>query len=282
MRNGAKPRRRSPAAAPGAPPSPELLRPDAAQLDARPLPDETVGHAGDDVVDLLVRVSVDEPGDEGEGEREDGSSSATGADARAEGVTVTAPEGGSATGDVYLALELGSERARAVAAANGPAAGPGDQIRFARLHLRTGSLLQARSEFEALAACDRLDVPATLDLAEVRWRTGDLTGAGIAAAGYIAAGGDEALGFLIAAEAAASEGRVVEAGNHADRVLERSLSNLEVFFAGVPRRMNWPESSWTAPAPKLPPIAAVGPIAAPVGSLWAGPAAPSSSPATPW
>ena len=164
-----------------------------------------------------------------------------------------------------------------------------EQIRFARLHLRTGSLLQARSEFEALAACDLLDVPATLDLAEVRWRTGDLMGAGAAAAAYLAARGEEALGFLIAAEAAAADDRVIEARQHAGRALERSVSNIEVFFAGVPRRMSWPESSWTAPvAIKVDAAGAAGsgsglagedgaavaaeaPVEAPMGSLWAPP-----------
>ena len=159
----------------------------------------------------------------------------------------------------------------------------GDQIRFARLHLRTGSLLQARSEFEALAACDLLDVPATLDLAEVRWRTGDLVGAGMAAATYLDGDGDEALGFLIAAEAASAEDRVADARKHAGRALERSIS-LDKFFAGVPRRMTWPESTWAAPGTvKIDEPAVDAAISAatnveaeavneaPEGSLWATP-----------
>ncbi|MFN8631135.1 MAG: hypothetical protein U0838_12715 [Chloroflexota bacterium] len=40
----------------------------------------------------------------------------------------------------------------------------------------------ARAELEALAGRGRLDDAALLDLAEVRWRTGDLGGAGDAAA----------------------------------------------------------------------------------------------------
>ena len=66
------------------------------------------------------------------------------------------------------------------------AAGPGGEpsvearsaeLRLARLHLRGGSYALARSELETLAGADRLDPDAVLDLAEVRWRTGDLAGA---------------------------------------------------------------------------------------------------------
>lgn len=163
-------------------------------------------------------------------------------------------------------------------------ADPATEIRFARLHLRTGSLHQARSEYESLAGNNLLDVPATLDLAEVRWRTGDLVGAGSAAAAYLAADGQSALGFLIAAEAAAAQGQVADARRHAGRALERSVASLEVFFAGVPRRMSWPESMWAAPAAiridassptAMPdravpsPVMAEPTIEAPEGSLWA-------------
>ena len=86
----------------------------------------------------------------------------------------------------------------------------------------------------------------TLDLAEVRWRTGDLVGAGAAASAYLTAGGEDALGFLIAAEAAAADGRH-RGRRHAGRALKLGDSNLEVFFAGVPHRLTWPESPWTAP-----------------------------------
>ena len=48
------------------------------------------------------------------------------------------------------------------------------QVRLARVHLRTGSLSLARVELEKLAGSGLLDVASMLDLAEVRWRTGDL------------------------------------------------------------------------------------------------------------
>jgi hypothetical protein len=179
------------------------------------------------------------------------------------------------------AARPGLEPVRAAAPA---VADPATEIRFARLHLRTGSLHQARSEYESLAGNNLLDTPATLDLAEVRWRTGDLAGAGSAAAAYLAADGQGALGFLIAAEAAAAQDHMADAHRLAGQALERSLVNLEVFFAGVPRRMTWPESTWTAPAAMkidasspafTPDRAAPSPVMgeplteAPEGSLWA-------------
>ena len=56
------------------------------------------------------------------------------------------------------------------------------------LHLRMGSLALARAELESLAGRGMLDEPALLDLAEVRWRTGDLAGAGEAANALLSAG----------------------------------------------------------------------------------------------
>ena len=303
MRNGARPRRSSPVAAPGMSQPPGRLAPEARSRDAIPLPDQTATQPSDDIVELLVRVPVEALEDESTGEPGlDGTAGrAKGAAARADRSPAAVHGGGSEPGDDFLELVESAEaeiQEEAVSARPVPhrsggkaAAHHSEQIRFARLHLRTGSLLQARSEFEALAACDLLDVPATLDLAEVRWRTGDLMGAGAAAASYLAARGEEALGFLIAAEAAAADDRVIEARQHAARALERSVSNIEGFFAGVPRRMSWPESSWTAPMavkvdapapqapavdwpPKMVPrVAADAPVEAPVGSLWAPPEA---------
>jgi hypothetical protein len=301
MRNGARPRRKSPAAAPGVSQSPEKRRPETRPHETRPHespppPDEIAGQPNDDVVELLVRVSVDalggEPtGDPGlDGPAAPPTNENTGVDR-----SPATPGAGSDLGGGFLDLvesageavggaAVATSRAPARAGGHQSVVSHGDQVRFARLHLRTGSLLQARSEFEALAARGLLDVPAILELAEVRWRTGDLMGAGIAAEIYIEAGGEEALGFLVAAEAAAAEDRGVEARQRAGRALERSVPNLEVFFAGVPRRMSWPESSWMAPAAiqievpafaaapaAAPAIAAETPVEAPEGSLWAQP-----------
>ena len=123
-----------------------------------------------------------------------------------------------------------------------------DLVRFARLHLRTGSLIRARSEYEALAASERLDLEGTLDLAEVRWRTADLPGAGLAAAAYVAQGGLDSLGFLIAAEAAAGEDRMADAREFAGKASGPAVAGLESLFAGIPRRLEWPDGVWTAPS----------------------------------
>jgi tetratricopeptide (TPR) repeat protein len=122
------------------------------------------------------------------------------------------------------------------------------QMRLARIHLKTGSLTIARAELEALAARNQLDTPAHLDLAEARWRTGDLDGAGEAAGAYMEGGGDEALGLVIAAEASAMANRHAEARRHTEQALERNLSELDPVFAGIPRRAVWALPAWSAAA----------------------------------
>lgn len=139
------------------------------------------------------------------------------------------------------------------------------QIRLARLHLKTGSLTTARAELEMLASRDSLDMTALLDLAEARWRTGDLDGAGDAATAYLADGGTEALGFVIAAEAAATGNRQADARRHTEEALARHLSELDRVFAGMPRKAMWPPSAWAAGAPATPtvePTAATAAVAA--------------------
>jgi hypothetical protein len=128
------------------------------------------------------------------------------------------------------------------------------QVRLARVHLRTGALALARAEFEKLAGRGLLDPSAMVDLAEARWRTGDLTSAGVAANAYIAGGGGEALGFVIAAEAASAADRPAEARRHAGRALERSHLGIETYFAGMPRLMTWPQEATASPVlPSFPP-----------------------------
>ncbi len=307
MRDGARPRRKSPAVAPGLSQSPEIqgveevvelpvrvpteaLRgesiepPDAAPdvapeaesaetLDVAAMPEaesaETLDVAA--MPEAVGRLTaIETPTGEAAASESDPGNDFFGAPVKA-----TEPPQADA------AARPGLEPVRAAAPA---VADPATEIRFARLHLRTGSLHRARSEYESLAGNNLLDTPATLDLAEVRWRTGDLAGAGSAAAAYLAADGQEALGFLIAAEAAAAQDHVADARRLAGRALERSLVNLEVFFAGVPRRMTWPASRWTAPAAikidasspaATPDRAAPSPVMgeplteAPEGSLWA-------------
>ena len=298
MRNGARPRRKSPAAAPGLSHSPEIQSPEG----------ELAAQGGEEVVELPVREPIEAPDPAPQAESVEtldmaATAEAVGRVTAGETPTDEAPASDGDPGSGFFrvsadaveppqadaveppqadaAMEPGFEPVRAAAPA---VVDPATEIRFARLHLRTGSLHQARSEYESLAGNNLLDVPATLDLAEVRWRTGDLIGAGSAAAAYLAADGQSALGFLIAAEAAAAQDHPADARRHAGRALERSVTDLEVFFAGVPHRMAWPESMWGTPAamridvspPATTPDSAVSSsviavplIEAPEGSLWA-------------
>ena len=120
-----------------------------------------------------------------------------------------------------------------------PADGEIDR-RLASLHLRMGHLGLARAELEALAGVGGLGDDGLLALAEARWRTGDLTGAGEAAQAHLAAGGDSILALVIAAEATAAVGRPGEARRLAGRALERSDTPLDRIFAGMPRSLIWP------------------------------------------
>lgn len=111
---------------------------------------------------------------------------------------------------------------------------------LARIHLRTGSLGLARAELEALAGAGSLDDDGLADLAEARWRTGDLAGAGDAAQAHLAAGGETLVALVVAAEATAALGRPGEARGLAGRALERVDRPIDSVFAGMPRSPIWP------------------------------------------
>jgi hypothetical protein len=113
-------------------------------------------------------------------------------------------------------------------------------------------LALARAELETLAALDALDVTALSDLAEVRWRTGDLVGAGQAAEAHLQAGGEELVAMCVAAEAATAMGRTADARDLAARVLARGREQLDELFAGQTRSAVWP-----------PDVVSPGPLAAP-------------------
>ncbi len=113
-------------------------------------------------------------------------------------------------------------------------------LRLATVHLRTGLLSMARIELETMAGNGTLDDPALLDLAEVRWRTGDLAGAGEAAEAYLSTGEASTLALIIVAEAQAALGRPVEAQRLADRAIGRAGTSLDDIFAGEPRGSIWP------------------------------------------
>jgi len=123
-------------------------------------------------------------------------------------------------------------------------------LRLARLHLRLGSLGLARAELEAMAGGD-LDTDTLIDLAEARWRSGDLAGAGDAATAALEAGAESAIAHVIAAEAAAA-GRPGEARRLAGRALELSGPSIATVFAGMPRASIWltdPSEEGTATVP---------------------------------
>jgi tetratricopeptide (TPR) repeat protein len=127
-------------------------------------------------------------------------------------------------------------------------------LALARLHLRTGALALARTELETLAGRDLLDDPGILDLAEVRWRTGDVAGAGEAVAALLGDAGDaaeldagegSALAWIIAAEAAAGRGRPTEARRYAERLRSETSASVDAIFAGLPRSSAWPPDPLT-------------------------------------
>jgi len=120
---------------------------------------------------------------------------------------------------------------------------------MARLHLRLGSLSLARAELEAMAGKDGLDDEGILDLAEVRWRTGDLAGAGEAATARLETNPDDVIALVIAAESQADLGRPSEARRLAGRALNRFDGPIDTIFAGMPRSSIWPIDASTPPEP---------------------------------
>jgi hypothetical protein len=102
----------------------------------------------------------------------------------------------------------------------------------------------ARAELETMAADGTLDTPALADLAEARWRSGDLPGAGDAAVAHLDAGGAEPVALIVAAESLAARGRTNEARGYANRLLAllpaAGGDPLEPLFAGQPRSAAWP------------------------------------------
>ncbi len=111
---------------------------------------------------------------------------------------------------------------------------------LARLHLRLGSFGLARAELETMAGRNGLDDDGIRDLAEVRWRTGDLAGAGDAAAAYLESQPDDVLALMIAAEMQAKLGRPGEARRLAGRALAGSPGPIDALFSGMPRSSVWP------------------------------------------
>jgi hypothetical protein len=120
---------------------------------------------------------------------------------------------------------------------------------LAGVHLRLGSLALARAELETLAGRDALDAEGILDLAEARWRTGDVEGAGEAAALILEEEDGPLVALIVAAEAAAARGRPTEARRLAAKALAAANGSIDRIFAGMPRSPAWP------PDPAAPPPA---------------------------
>ncbi len=120
--------------------------------------------------------------------------------------------------------------------------------RLARVHLRGGLLTLARATLEGMAGAGTLDREALADLAEVRWRSGDLEGAAEAARAHQASGGEEPLAALIIAEDMAQGGHETDANPIAGALYERVGGAVDVLFAQEPRGAIWPpaDDGWMA------------------------------------
>lgn len=121
------------------------------------------------------------------------------------------------------------------------------ELILARAHLRLGSLALARVELETLAGLGRLDATGLVDLAEVRWRTGDLGGAGEAAGAALRLDERQPVALIIAAEAAAAIGRPSESRRLAAKAVECLTDPIDVVFAGMPRSGAWPADAAEPP-----------------------------------
>ncbi len=121
--------------------------------------------------------------------------------------------------------------------------------------MRSGAYALARAELEALAGSDDLDRDGILDLAEVRWRSGDLAGASVAAAAWLEDGADEgaegALAHVIGAEAAAARGAHDVAAAHVAAAAPGlgDRATLDAILAGIAARADWPWEAATPPSP---------------------------------
>ncbi len=151
---------------------------------------------------------------------------------------------GSATADrpgeaAWSAADPSPSDPRGASDPSAPAPGRSVDARLARVHLRGGLITLARAELETMAGLGTLDREALADLAEARWRSGDLVGGGEAARAHLDSGGTEPLAMVVAAEALAAEGRLVESRQLATRVAQRAPGLVARLFAGQSRSLSW-------------------------------------------
>lgn len=132
------------------------------------------------------------------------------------------------------------------------------ELVLAHIHLRLGSLALARVELETLAGLGALDAIGQIDLAEVRWRTGDLLGAGEVAGAALQDAEDDPVALVILSEVAASLGRPTEARRLASLAMTRAPDTIDAIFAGMPRSSVWPPDR-AEPAPTAPTLFDRGP-----------------------
>lgn len=125
------------------------------------------------------------------------------------------------------------------------------ELVLAHAHLRLGALALARVELETMAGLGLLDTSGLVDLAEVRWRTGDLLRAGEAATAALRDDEDLPVALVVAAEAAAALGRPTEARRLASRVIDGAPTSVDAIFAGMPRSSVWPDDA-AEPPPTAP------------------------------
>ena len=148
----------------------------------------------------------------------------------------------------------------ATRARRGPAPTRSVEQVLAHAHLRMGDLALARVELETLSGLVALDTAGLVDLAEVRWRTGDLVGAGAAAAAALVDQGPapDPVALVVASEAAALLGRPSEARRLASLAIARAPDAIDAIFAGMPRSGVWAADAME-PAPTAPTLFARGP-----------------------
>ena len=132
------------------------------------------------------------------------------------------------------------------------------ELVLAHAHLRLGALALARVELETMATLGTLDEQGMVDLAEARWRTGDLTAAGEAATASLRGEVDDPVALVIASEAAASLGRPGEARRLAQRAMAMAGGTIDAIFAGMPRSAAWPPDA-DEPPPSAPTLFDRGP-----------------------